>query len=65
MSFDYIDNQLIGLSEENATKLCRDRDYHVRVICRDGRYRIVNRGLRPDRMTLWIEKGIVTTATIG
>lgn len=56
---------LVGQKTAAATKAAEDAGYTVRIVEVDGVPRAVTADLRPDRINLTIEDGVVTKATAG
>jgi hypothetical protein len=56
---------LIGMSETDAYKLCKENGYASRTTIEDGKPYIITCDLRFDRVNFEIENGLVTKANIG
>lgn len=56
---------LIGLSEEDAIKMCSDSEYQYRIVRRDSENFIITMDLRFDRINLEIDDGVVTKCDLG
>jgi hypothetical protein len=56
---------LIGLTEENAVAKIKTSGFKVRVRMRDGQSFVGTCDARKDRVNLYIEKGLITKASIG
>lgn len=56
---------LIGLSEEDAIKMCSDSEYQYRIVRRDSENFIITMDLRSDRINLEIDDGVVTKCDLG
>ncbi len=56
---------LIGKTEEEATKMVTEYGATTRVVERDGRFPAVTRDYRTDRINLHLAKGLVARVTIG
>ena len=57
--------KLVGLSEEEATKVATGNGWTVRVAERDGESFMLTTDYRTDRVNLTVKKGRVTAVTIG
>ena len=58
-------SSLVGLSEEEATKLCIDKGYSVRVIKRNGEYCLITLDYHTDRVNLYINQYKIYEADFG
>jgi hypothetical protein len=56
---------LVGMVEAEARIAAAEEGVTVRIIARDGNYRVVTRDYREDRVNFKIEVGVVTEADIG
>lgn len=56
---------LIGKTEAEATDMVREYGATIRVVERDGKFSIVTRDYRNDRVNLHLSSGLVNRATIG
>jgi hypothetical protein len=56
---------LIGMTETDARKLCKENGYDSRTTIEDGKCYIITCDLRFDRVNFQIENGLVTKATTG
>lgn len=56
---------LVGLTVEEVTTKCHSRGYQTRKTREDGKAYMITADLRPDRVNLVIENGIVIKADIG
>jgi hypothetical protein len=56
---------LVGLSEEEAIKLCMEKEYKVRISKRNGEHFILTRDYLIDRVNLHISQFKVYEATFG
>jgi hypothetical protein len=55
----------IGLSEGEAAAMAKTAGTPVRVMCRDGQVLGGTADLRPDRVNLDVDRGVVTVAYMG
>lgn len=55
---------LVGFSEEDAKRVIDGNGLLWRVITRDGKPMIATRDVRKDRVTMKIEKNVVTEAYV-
>lgn len=60
-----VGNQIIGMSEAEALKIAESAGVSTRVGRRDGESFALTMDYRPDRLTLEIDRGIITGASIG
>jgi hypothetical protein len=58
-------NQLVGLSEDEATKVATEKGWAVRTVARDGESFPITMDYRTDRVNLTVEAGLVTAVTVG
>lgn len=58
-------DSLIGLTEDEATKVAAERGWVVRVAMRDGEPFMLTMDYRQDRVNLTVEKNSVTSVQIG
>jgi hypothetical protein len=58
-------DSLIGLTEEDAIEILKDEGWRVRITVRDGKYYIVTRDYRLDRVNLQIVDGKVNKIDVG
>lgn len=58
-------DRLVGMPEEDATKLVETHHMRTRVTFRDGNALIVTADLRTDRVNLSVVDGVVTQARVG
>jgi hypothetical protein len=57
--------RLVGLTEEEATKLAESNGWAVRVVSRDGESFPITMDYRTDRVNLTVENGVVTAVSVG
>jgi len=57
--------KLVGLGEDEATKIATGNGWTVRVAERDGESFMLTTDYRLDRVNLTVMKGVVTAVTIG
>ena len=57
--------KLVGLSEEEATKVATGNGWAVRVAERDGESFMLTTDYRTDRVNLTVKNGRVTAVTVG
>lgn len=57
--------QYLGLSEQEADDLAQDNGFTLRVAGRDGECFALTMDYRQDRVNIYLEEDVVTTATIG
>ena len=56
---------LIGMTEDNGLKLCKENDYDFRVVREDSNNYAITMDLRFNRINLEIDNGIITKCDIG
>jgi len=56
---------LIGMTEDNGLKLCKENDYDIRIVREDSNNYAITMDLRFNRINLVIDKGIITKCDIG
>jgi hypothetical protein len=56
---------LIGMTEDNGLKLCKENDYDFRVVRQDSNNYAITMDLRFNRINLEIDNGIITKCDIG
>ncbi len=66
LTFEALQNKILGLSEEEACKLIQAKtDYKIRITRRDNAYYLATRDYRLDRINLTFDNGKLTTADLG
>ena len=56
---------LIGMTEDNGLKLCKENDYDTRIVREDSNNYAITMDLRFNRINLEIDNGIITKCDIG
>ena len=60
-----IDNDILGLLEEDAIMVLNSFSVPYRIVCRDTERYIVTMDFRVERLNLTLENGVVTRVTRG
>jgi hypothetical protein len=56
---------LLGLTKEAAERMIQDAGFTPRMVCNNGKYFMVTRDLRRDRVNLTIQNNLVVKVDIG